>query len=129
MKWVPAAAIYLGVVALFAFAFIHNSDAYKEWKDPCGYWRGKLAWRAELLAMYEADAAACLAKKRELEENRDLWIKQKTLEGMTAAEGAKDFEIALWAREAACDFSRSAAKSERDDVREARSKVELMCSR
>src|SRR5436309_3158873 len=108
MKYV-APAIYLGLAAFVIFLFVRSTETYKAWENPCAYWQKQVAWRTELLATYEADARSCPAKLQELQSNRNLWIKQKTLEGMTPAEGARDFEIAVSSRRSGCEFANSMA--------------------
>ena len=128
MKYVaPLICAALGVFVIFSF--MGSTETYKEWHDPCGYWQGQLARRNELLVTYDSDARSCPAKLRELQANRNLWIKQKTLEGMTATEGAKDFDIALSSQQIACEFAVSMVTGGRNSAREAIGKVQLLCSK
>jgi len=93
------------MVPLAAFLVVWDSEGFKEWKDPRSYWAEKVTSGTAMSKFYAMEVKDCREHHSKLiaPDARRIWVAQKELEGMSAVEGARDYEISVKASKDACE--------------------------
>jgi hypothetical protein len=121
----PAAWVCVALGLFFAFIIVRTSDWYRELTNPVGYWTEKVTRRTELLDEYRADLIKCTEELKRLDQSasRDLWIRQKDLEGMSRTAAIGDYESYLENSKFACRVARDFIPGAEEDLKTARDKL------
>jgi hypothetical protein len=115
------------IIAIAALA--KDWDWLQEFINPEKYWTEKLQRRSELLEGYSADVTKCRAEIEQLKRpsSRQIWLQQKSLEGLSLAEAVSDYETTLRIRVTVCDdWERYMVPQTRRDLDIARSKLKAL---
>ena len=122
----PLTIFYAVIGLLILFLFVRDTDTYKEFADPHGYWAAQMTNSSELVAQYAADANRCTDEldRLRMASSRDIWLKQKALEGLTPRQAEEDYTEALDAAEFSCKFAYDLLAAETESLQQAKTKVE-----
>jgi hypothetical protein len=121
VKYVPVLFLVL-ILAFCTHMIVRDTDLYKKTMDPVGFWTDKVNWWTELVESYRRDVETCSRDMANLQtaEAKNLWIRQRALESLTAAEATKDYEEFVHNSHGICDTFKELLARQQKDLEDAK---------